>query len=84
MQPFIGTVSRKPPTGNRRAAEHHEELAPVAISHNIGRPLDRFFRGSVRCHPQSFDDCIQHRMAQHWESNVPCQQERHRFYKVSR
>jgi hypothetical protein len=48
---------------NRRTAKEHEELAPTAISHDIGRPLDRFLRGPVRCHPQPFDDFIQYRMA---------------------
>jgi hypothetical protein len=76
MQPFIRTLSRKQPSGSRRNAKQHEKLASIAVSHNIDRPLDRFLRGSTRCHPQFLNDSIQHRVTQHREFDVLWQQNR--------
>jgi hypothetical protein len=73
--PIIGALSRKQPSGDRRTAQHEEKLSPVAVSHEIGRPLDRLLRGPARSDPQVPHDLIQHRMTKHREFDVFRQKE---------
>jgi hypothetical protein len=75
MQPFILALSRKQPSGNRRTAEQDEQLAPIAISHEIGRPLDCLLRGPARRYPQISDEFVQHGISQPRDLRVPREQE---------